>query len=76
MSEKEKLRLLGEIAPAFNAAGFLWALGASGFLYLKGLVPTFHDLDLLVGEKDGPQAEALLRKMGEELSARQDKGPY
>lgn len=69
MEEKEKLLVLKKIAHAFNEAHITWALGSSSFLYLEGLVNTFHDLDLFVSHGDGKKAEALLRKLGHEEPA-------
>ena len=42
MDEERKLALLVKIAHAFNEAHLTWALGASGFLYLQGIAPSFH----------------------------------
>jgi hypothetical protein len=69
VTDKEKLHVLKRIAHALNDAHIAWALGSSAFLYLKGLVPTFHDLDLFIAHGQGPQAEALLASLGQEEPA-------
>lgn len=60
----EKLSVLSSIAGALNGAHITWAVGASTLLYLRGLVPDFHDLDLMVDDRDALRARALLQAMG------------
>jgi hypothetical protein len=69
MEEAEKLQVLKTIAHTLNEARITWALGSSAFLYLKGLVPTFHDFDLFIAHDEGRRAEALLRTLGQEEPA-------
>jgi hypothetical protein len=65
MDEERKLALLRKIAHAFTQAQISWALGASCFLYLQGIAPTFHDLDLMVKEADAPKAVEILSSLGQ-----------
>lgn len=44
----KKLELLKEIASTFNQENITWNLGASCMLYLRGIVDTFDDLDIMV----------------------------
>ena len=64
MDEQGKLHLLASLAHEFNAEGLCWSLGASCFLYLKKIAPTFHDLDFMVALADVAKAEAILAKRG------------
>ena len=61
---QEKLTVLSAVAGEFNRAGITWAVGASTLLYLHGLVPDFHDLDLMVDDRDALRARELLQAMG------------
>lgn len=61
---REKLSVLSSIARAFNQASITWAVGASTLLYLHGIVPDFHDLDIMVTVQDALRAKELLRAMG------------
>jgi hypothetical protein len=65
MDEERKLALLVKIAHAFNEAHLSWALGASCFLYLQGIAPSFHDLDLMIKETDAPKAVEILSSLGQ-----------
>jgi hypothetical protein len=76
MDEKGKLHLLSQLAHALNQADITWALGASCFLYLKGLVPTFHDLDFFVKEEDAPKAEAIFLSRGKKQPEHYDRSRY
>ena len=60
MAEDTRLRVLARVARALSGANVIWALGASAMLRLEGIVPNFHDFDLLV-TPDG--AEAAYRAM-------------
>lgn len=60
----EKLQLLKKNAHSFNENGIEWALGASLMLYLKGIVPDFHDIDLMISMKDADKAKEILSEMG------------
>lgn len=61
---QEKLRVLAQIAEKINHAGIKWAVGASTMLYLRGMVASFADLDILVSAQDAGELEALLLTMG------------
>lgn len=76
MDEKGKLRLLASLAQELNANGVTWALGASCFLYLKGIAPTFHDLDILIDEKDVKTVERLFLARGEKEPEHYDRSRY
>jgi len=45
---EEKLLVLTKVARALNAAGIVWAVGASALLFLEGIADDFADFDLLV----------------------------
>lgn len=60
----EKLSVLSSIAERLNGAHITWAVGASALLYFHGIVPDFHDLDLMVEEGDALRAKELLQAMG------------
>jgi hypothetical protein len=64
---QEKIELLKKIAHRFNEARIEWALGASMMLFLKGIAPEFHDIDLMVSVRDAECAKAILSEMGELL---------
>lgn len=76
MEEKEKLHLLAHLARELNQAGVTWSLGASCFLYLKGIAPTFHDLDLMVAYQDADKAEEILAKEGRKEPEHYDYSRY
>lgn len=64
---KEKLAVLAKIAQRLNALGITWAVGASLMLYLKGIAPSFNDIDLMVAEQDAKKARAALLALGQML---------
>lgn len=45
---EKRLAALKRVASLLNGAGIPWALGASGMLYLRGIAPAFHDLDVMI----------------------------
>ena len=65
--QARKLAVLARIAGAFRQAEVTWALGASGLLYFHGLVPDFHDLDLMVLLPDADRAQEVLSRLGTPL---------
>lgn len=60
-----KFAVLLKIAHVLNENQVLWAVGGSMLLYFKGKTDVFHDIDLMVGEKDIEKARGLLLSMGE-----------
>ena len=76
MDRQDKLRVLGRIAAAFRGENITWALGASGLLYFRGIVPDFHDLDLMVLLPDAARAEAALARLGQPLPPRENASIY
>lgn len=65
MSDQEKiLDVLPQIAHAFADAEIHWAVGASLLLYFHGITDVFHDLDLMVSEKDADRAKDVLLGLG------------
>lgn len=62
---REKIELLKKIAHRFNESNVVWALGASMLLYFKGIVPDFHDIDLMVVNSDVECVRRILSEMGE-----------
>lgn len=60
----KKLEVLSRIAHTLNESHVLWAVGGSMLLYFKGKTDVFHDIDLMVGERDIEKAKSLLLLMG------------
>lgn len=63
-SIEEKLEVLAEIAKLFNEAKFTWALGASSMLYFNRIASEFNDIDIMIDDKDAPNAKQLLMSLG------------
>lgn len=61
----KKIALLKEIARKFQVSHITWALGASMLLYFKGIVPEFHDIDLMISNEDAASVREILSEMGE-----------
>jgi len=55
-----KLKVLKKIAHDFNASEITWNLGASANLYLRGIVSDFHDLDIMILEKDVEKVKEVM----------------
>ena len=53
-----------KIAAEFNKDNLLWAIGASLLLYFKGVAEVFHDIDIMVDEKDVERCKNILLNMG------------
>ena len=70
MEREHKLAVLGRIASEFRRAGITWAAGASLLLFLRGRVPDFHDLDLMILTADAGRAGEILARLGEALPER------
>lgn len=70
MSLSKKLSVLCAIAHAFNQEHVTWNLGSSGMLFLRGIVHSFHDLDLMVAIEDVEKAMLILDNMGHRLPPR------
>ena len=68
LSCESKLKILSEIAEELNKNHIKWALGASGLLYLKGIVDDFNDLDIFAVEDDVPKVVERFDSMGSKLS--------
>lgn len=65
MEEKQKkLKVLAALARDLNESDILWAVGASAMLCLRGIVPDFHDIDLMVCEEDIDTAREILLRHG------------
>ena len=62
---QEKIQLLLKIAHRLNEAGVEWALGASMMLYFKDITSNFHDIDLMVVDRDAECVRTILSEMGE-----------
>lgn len=60
----EKIEVLRKIAHQFNEEEVIWALGASMLLYFKGITSEFHDIDLMIAEKDVDSVRKILSEMG------------
>ena len=66
---QEKIQLLLKIAHRLNEAGVEWALGASMMLYFKDITSDFHDIDLMVVDRDAECVRTILSEMGESFSS-------
>lgn len=64
MDTNQKLQVLAEIAEKLNEADIVWDVGASLLLYLHGITDEFHDIDLMVTEKDTKAAAKVLDQLG------------
>ena len=64
ISLEKKLEVLSKLASYFNKEKLTWAVGASVLLYFKGYVDEFHDLDIMVDDKDDLKMEEILNKIG------------
>lgn len=62
--QEKKIAILKKIAHQFNEVGIVWALGASMFLYFKGIASDFHDIDLMIANEDADCVRDILIKMG------------
>lgn len=60
----QKLKVLAKIAKLLNSNGISWAVGGSLLLYFKNKTDHFHDIDLMVCEKDIDKLKALLLPLG------------
>lgn len=60
--ESKKIALLTKIAKEFNDSSVTWNLGASGMLYLRGVVTAFDDLDIMVHLNDVDLVKKILSK--------------
>ncbi len=58
----DKLKLLSEIANQFNKENITWNLGASCMLYLRGVVESFDDIDLMVKTSDIDKVKNIMSK--------------
>ena len=61
---QEKIQLLLKIAHRLNEAHVEWALGASMLMYFKGITSEFHDIDLMVAERNTECVRKILSEMG------------
>ena len=52
-----KLSILTKIAEKFAKQKISWALGASGMLFIRGVVNDFNDLDLIIAKEDEKKAK-------------------
>ncbi len=63
MKEKE-LAALASAARALGERGVVWGVGASLLLWRRGIAADFHDIDLLVAERDALAAADALEALG------------
>ena len=66
MEDETKLAALAQAARALNAAGVLWAVGASALLYFEGVAEEFNDFDLLVFPEHLSAAQKAFATLGAE----------
>lgn len=61
---EDKLTILTKLAKKFAKHKISWALGASGMLFIRGVVNDFNDLDLIIAKEDEKKVLTILRKLG------------
>lgn len=61
---EKKLLVLSRIAKELNRHNIVWAVGASGMLYLNSITDTFHDLDIMLSEDCIGEAKAAMSALG------------
>ncbi len=69
---KHKIEILVKIGRVLNEKNVTWGVGASLLLYLKGIAPSFHDIDLLVAETDVEKLKETLGRLGKPEAPRPD----
>lgn len=72
---QEKIQLLLKIAHRLNEAHVEWALGASMLMYFKGITSEFHDIDLMVAERNTECVRKILSEMGESCPSESIQNP-
>lgn len=65
---QNKVQLLKRIATAFHQAQLTWALGASMMLYFKGIITTFHDIDIMIMFEDVETVKSIMHALGGTLT--------
>ncbi|MEA5050387.1 MAG: HAD hydrolase-like protein [Oscillospiraceae bacterium] len=63
-AKQKELAALARTAAALGAASVRWAVGGSLLLWRRGIAADFHDIDLLVDERDIEAAAAALGAIG------------
>lgn len=61
---EKKINVLVQIAEKLNLNNLTWVLGSSMMLYLRGIVESFDDIDILVCEEDIVKAQNILDNLG------------
>lgn len=61
---EKKLKILTKVAKELNANNITWAIGASLLLYFKGITDEFHDIDIMVAERDVEDIKKILLSFG------------
>lgn len=61
---EKKLNVLSKIAKELNANNITWAIGASLLLYFKEITNEFHDIDIMVAERDVEKIKKVLLSFG------------
>jgi hypothetical protein len=69
----KKLKVLYKLANLLNTHKIKWNVGASCMLYLRGLVPSFNDIDIMIQEKDVTKLKKLLEQYPLEIRKPNDK---
>lgn len=62
---EKKFEVLSKIAKELNDNNITWAIGASLLLYIKGISSEFHDIDIMVAERDVQALKNILLPLGE-----------
>ncbi len=66
MNDKKK-EVLIKIAKQLNSSEITWVLGSSMMLYLRGVVQSFNDIDIIVNEEDVLKTKEVLDNLGKQL---------
>ncbi len=64
---RNKIDILIKIAKQLNSSKITWVLGSSMMLYLRGVVKSFNDIDIIVNEEDVLKTKEVLAELGELL---------
>lgn len=74
MALKEKA--LKRLTEKLSAAGVTFVLGGGWLLARKGVLPEYHDFDVLVPPAEAPAADRTLTRLGMRSEAREEDGCF
>lgn len=73
-SIKHKIEVLLNVSRRFEKENITWALGASSMLYLRGIVDTFNDIDIMADNEDIEKIKKVMSYIGEEIRIESNEG--